>query len=63
MAFAQPDRWAGRTIELAGDELTLTQVAAVLSRVLGRPVNYLQIPWDQFRERAGGDGAHVPMVQ
>ena len=53
MAFAQPDLWAGRTIELAGDELTLTQVAAVLSRVLGRPVNYVQIPWDQFRERAG----------
>ena len=53
MAFGQPDRWSGRTIELAGDELTVAQVAAVLSRVLGRPVNYLQLPWDQFEQNAG----------
>jgi uncharacterized protein YbjT (DUF2867 family) len=53
MAFGQPDRWSGRTIELAGDELTVTQVAAVLSRVLGRRVDYVQLPWDQFEQSAG----------
>ncbi|MFQ5659417.1 MAG: NmrA/HSCARG family protein [Gammaproteobacteria bacterium] len=47
-AFDDPDRWLGRTIEIAGDEKSNTEVAAILSRVLGRPVNYEQIPWDKF---------------
>jgi uncharacterized protein YbjT (DUF2867 family) len=36
--FADPDRFAGRPLELAGDELTLGEMAAACSRVLGRPV-------------------------
>ncbi len=38
MAFAQPDQFLGKTIELAGDELTEEQIAAVFTRVIGRPV-------------------------
>jgi uncharacterized protein YbjT (DUF2867 family) len=53
LAFQNPSKWAGRTIELAGDELTLQQVAETLSRVLGRSVKYIQVPWDQFRQNAG----------
>jgi hypothetical protein len=33
LAFAQPTAWLGRTVELAGDELTMLQIAGVLSRV------------------------------
>jgi uncharacterized protein YbjT (DUF2867 family) len=38
MALADPQQYLGQTIELAGDELTEIQVAAALSRVIGRPV-------------------------
>ena len=37
-AFADPDRFAGETIELAGDELTMDGIAAVLAEALARPV-------------------------
>ncbi|WP_353940253.1 NmrA family NAD(P)-binding protein [Streptomyces sp. HUAS MG91] len=37
-AFADPDRFQGVELELAGDRLTMTQVARVLSEVAGVPV-------------------------
>jgi uncharacterized protein YbjT (DUF2867 family) len=55
MVFQQPGKWAGRTIELAGDELTMTRVAETLTRALGRTVRYVQVPWEQFRQQAGGE--------
>jgi uncharacterized protein YbjT (DUF2867 family) len=53
MAFGNPAKWSGKTIELAGDELTMMRVAEVFSRVLGQRVTYVQVPWDQFRASAG----------
>jgi uncharacterized protein YbjT (DUF2867 family) len=41
LAFANPDQYLGKTIELAGDELTETQIAEVFSKVIGRPVKTL----------------------
>ena len=38
LAFANPKEYLGKTIELAGDELTETQTAEVFSKVIGRPV-------------------------
>ena len=38
LAFKDPKSYLGRTIELAGDELTDAQVAQVLAKVIGRPV-------------------------
>jgi uncharacterized protein YbjT (DUF2867 family) len=38
MAFAKPDQFLGKTIELAGDELTEEQIVEVFSKVIGRPV-------------------------
>jgi uncharacterized protein YbjT (DUF2867 family) len=54
-ALAEPEGWAGRELDLAGDETTMPQVAAAFSRVLGRPVEYVQVPWDQYREAAGDE--------
>jgi uncharacterized protein YbjT (DUF2867 family) len=53
LAFQNPARWHGRTIELAGEELTMLRVAELLTRAVGRPVRYVQVPWDQFRQNAG----------
>src|SRR5260370_16729202 len=38
LVLAQPQKYLGQTIELAGDELTETQIAATFARVIGRPV-------------------------
>ncbi len=38
LAFSAPSAWLGRAVELAGDELTEPQMAAALSRVIGREV-------------------------
>jgi uncharacterized protein YbjT (DUF2867 family) len=52
-AFQNPSQWQGRTAELAGEELSMAQVAETLTRALGRTVQYVQIPWEQFRQQAG----------
>jgi uncharacterized protein YbjT (DUF2867 family) len=38
MAIAKPDQFLGKTIELAGDELTEAQIVEVFTKVIGRPV-------------------------
>jgi len=38
LAFAEPEKYLGRTLELAGDELTELQTAQVFSKVISRPV-------------------------
>jgi uncharacterized protein YbjT (DUF2867 family) len=53
MAFENPDEWVGREVDLAGDELTMPEVADTFSRVVGRQVDYFQTPWDQFEEQMG----------
>lgn len=39
LAFAEPETYIGRTLEIAGDDLTEVEIAADFSRALGRPVN------------------------
>jgi uncharacterized protein YbjT (DUF2867 family) len=55
MAFEHPGKWQGRTIELAGDELSMTELAQVFSRESGREVRYVQVPWAEFESQAGKD--------
>jgi len=38
LVLAQPQKYLGQTIELAGDELSETEIAATFARVIGRPV-------------------------
>jgi uncharacterized protein YbjT (DUF2867 family) len=38
LAFADPEKYLSRTLELAGDELTESQIAEVFTKVIGRPV-------------------------
>jgi len=53
LAFERPAKWQGRTFELAGDELSMTELAQVFTRASGREVPYEQIPWDEFEKQAG----------
>ena len=56
-AFLRPDRFIGQAIELAGDELTVPEVAAQLSRAMGRPVQFHQIPDEEATAMVGQDFA------
>jgi uncharacterized protein YbjT (DUF2867 family) len=52
-AFADPDRYAGETIELAGDELTLEGIGARLAAVCGYDLEIVHVPVDRYRAEAG----------
>ena len=41
LAFANPEQYIGKTIELAGDELTESQIANTFTKVIGRPVKLI----------------------
>lgn len=56
-AFLNPAKFLGQAIDLAGDELTLPQVAAHLSRTKGRQIQFRQIPDDQVEKLMGHDFA------
>jgi len=42
IVFANPDEYLGSTLEIAGDELSETEKARILSEVIGRPVELVQ---------------------
>ncbi len=49
MGFAKPQEFLGKTIELAGDDLTESQIAETFAKVIGRPVKIVarQMPEGQ----------------
>jgi uncharacterized protein YbjT (DUF2867 family) len=57
MAFEDPEGWIGREVDLAGDELTMPEIADTFSRVIGRNVDYVQVPWEGFEEQMGEEYA------
>jgi uncharacterized protein YbjT (DUF2867 family) len=57
MAFADPEEWMGRELDLAGDEASVEETVATFARVVGRSVSYHQVPWEEYR-RAAGDEYH-----
>jgi len=52
-AFEHPDEWLGRALDIAGDELSLAELAVLLSDVTGRPVRHVQIPWAEYEAGNG----------
>jgi uncharacterized protein YbjT (DUF2867 family) len=75
LAFSDPDRYIGRALELAGDELTMTEIVAAISRATGRAITYRAIPREaltggdpdgiagyDFGNDRGGWKADIPML-
>jgi len=48
-AFNDPDDFIGREIEIAGDELTMPELAKLFSQALGEPVTYRQLPLEELQ--------------
>ncbi len=57
IAFERPNEWIGREVDLAGDEQTMPEIAETFGHVIGREISYYQVPWDQFEEQMGEEGA------
>jgi uncharacterized protein YbjT (DUF2867 family) len=56
-AFLKPKAFLGEEIDLAGDEMTLEEIANAVSEVQGRPVRYRAIPAGRVRSAVGRDFA------
>jgi uncharacterized protein YbjT (DUF2867 family) len=52
-------RFTGKRFDLAGDELNGNDSAAILSRVVGRPFTYFEVPIDVVRQHIGEDAAKM----
>lgn len=52
MAFDDPVQYIGKSIDLASDELTMTQIAFIFGRVIGRDVLYEQIPIEELEKKS-----------
>ena len=49
LAFKKPEEYIGKAIDLAGDELTMTQTAEAFSRAIGMPVRFVEQPIKEVR--------------
>jgi len=60
-AFTKPTKFAGREIDIAGDQLTMEGIAGEISRVLSRTVRYEPVPMSRAEKAVGRDW--VPMFR
>jgi uncharacterized protein YbjT (DUF2867 family) len=52
-AFDNPDEWLGVSLDIAGDESDQLETARIFSRVTGKDVKYVQVPWDEYEAQQG----------
>ncbi|MFF2017109.1 NmrA/HSCARG family protein [Paenibacillus sp. NPDC058177] len=50
LALRSPDDYLGKTVEIAGDNLTPLQIADAIGRITNRTIPYVQIPLDTLRQ-------------
>jgi uncharacterized protein YbjT (DUF2867 family) len=50
LAFERHVELNGKGLELAGDDLTMPEAAAVISKAVGRPISHLQVPIEDVRK-------------
>ena len=53
LAFEDPGKWRNRIFSLAGDDLSMQQIADAFSLATARNVKYVQVSWDQFEKTMG----------
>lgn len=50
LMFEQPERFNGRSIDIASDEITMPEAADILSKVTKHPVKFAQVPIAEIRK-------------
>jgi uncharacterized protein YbjT (DUF2867 family) len=53
--FERPTDFINREIEVASVDMTMTEIAAAFSHVLGKTVKYQQVPFEAFEQQAGAE--------
>lgn len=48
LAFEQPTGFLGKALEIAGDELSMTELAETFSRVMRRTIEFVELPMEQM---------------
>lgn len=56
-AFTRPKEFIGQAIDLAGDGLTLPNALAIISKALGKPIQYALLPNEGLEQAVGHDFA------
>jgi uncharacterized protein YbjT (DUF2867 family) len=51
LAFEHPEKYIGKTVEIAGDAITAPEIAAAISQVSGQSIPYQQIPVETIRQQ------------
>jgi len=51
--FERPADFLNREIEVASVDMTMTEIAVAFSRVMGKNIEYRQIPFEAFEQKAG----------
>jgi len=54
-AFIQPEKFIGQTVNLAGDEISMPEAGAIISKVLGKTIGFQTLPKDQAMAAMGPD--------
>ena len=54
-AFLRPADFLGQAIDLAGDELTMVETAALLTKAMGRTIQFQEFPTEQAESAMGYD--------
>ncbi|NND37247.1 MAG: NmrA/HSCARG family protein [Gammaproteobacteria bacterium] len=47
-AFDHPDEWLGRAENISGDQMTMEELAATFSRVVGQEIPYNRMPLEEY---------------
>jgi uncharacterized protein YbjT (DUF2867 family) len=55
--YDSPGEWNGRSIDVAGDALSLREMTRLLSTVTGRKIGTRTISWDDYEARFGAESA------
>ena len=58
-AFGSPERAVGRTVEIAGDAVSMGELARMFSEKLGRSIRYVELPDEEVLKTMGEDGARM----
>ena len=55
VAFLRPKVFLGQAIDIAGDDLTMSETAALLTKAMGRPIRFQEFQMDQAEAAMGHD--------
>jgi uncharacterized protein YbjT (DUF2867 family) len=58
-AFTNAEQLNGREIDLAGDEISMTDAAAALGAAMGKPIEFVQIPIASVRSHSADFAAMI----